>query len=80
MKSKSKVDILSKMIDGLYKKLVVLLAIAGGFGAYSIKFLLSSYWLGYIFIVIFAFVCVAIFGAYVKLNNYIKRLERITDG
>lgn len=79
MQLKNKIDFLSKIIDSLYKKLVVLLAIAGGFGAYTIKFLLDSYWLGYIFIVIFTLVSIAIFGTYVKLNTHIRKLERITD-
>jgi len=36
---KEEIDLLSKIIDSLYKKLIILLAIDGGFGAYAIKFL-----------------------------------------
>ncbi len=39
MEIKDKAELLSKLIDALYKKLIVLLAISGGFGAYSVKFI-----------------------------------------
>ena len=80
MKVKERVEHIAKMIDALYKKLIILLAIAGGFGAYMMKLLLAANWLGYVFMFIFAFVSIAIFGTYLKLNNFIKTLERMTDG
>lgn len=76
MKQEQKTEALSKLIDALYKKLVVLVAIAGGFGAYAVKFLQNENLIGYIFIVIFIFVSTAVFYTYVKLNDYIKELER----
>ena len=79
MDLKDKVDILFKIIDSLYKKLVVLVAISGGFGAYGVKFLQESNWIGYVFILLFGFVAIAIFLTYIKLNEDIKELRRIYD-
>lgn len=42
MKTEKMMDLLSKKVDTLYKKLVILLVISGGFGAYAIKFIQSS--------------------------------------
>jgi len=50
----------------LYKKLIVLLAIAGGFGAYAIKFFQNSNWVGYLFAFVSIVVSIAIFAAYTK--------------
>ncbi len=71
MKQEQKTEALSKLIDALYKKLVVLVAIAGGFGAYAVKFLQNENLIGYIFIVVFIFISTAVFYTYVKLNDYI---------
>ncbi len=70
-------DLISKIVDGLYKKLIVLLAISGGFGAYTIKFLYAANWVGYLFAVVFILVSVAIFITYSKLNIFVKKLERM---
>ena len=77
MKEIDSIDLISKVIDGLYKKLVVLLAISGGFGAYAIKFLYESSWVGYLFAVVFILVSIAIFITYSKLNIFVKKLERM---
>jgi len=74
-----RIDFLSKIIDSLYKKLVILLAISGGFGAYSIKFLSESNWVGYLFATVFIFVSIAVFVSYSKLNIFVKKLERMID-
>jgi len=63
----------------LYKKLIVLLAIAGGFGAYAIKFFQNSNWVGCLFAFVSIVVSIAIFTAYTKLNLYLKELERISN-
>ena len=76
MKQEQKIEGLSKLIDALYKKLVILVAIAGGFGAYAVKFLQNSNLIGYFFILIFIFISIAVFYTYVKLNDTIKVLER----
>ena len=76
---KDRIDMLSKIIDSLYKKLVVLVAIGGGFGAYGVKFLQEYNWAGYIFILVFGFVAIAIFLTYIRLNEDIKKLKRIYD-
>jgi uncharacterized membrane protein YjjP (DUF1212 family) len=74
-----KIELLAKIIDGLYKKLIVLLAIDGGFGAYAIKFLSNGNWIGIGFVIVFIFVSIAIFYTYIELNNFIKQLKRIYD-
>ena len=73
------IEYLSKIIDGLYKKLVILLAISGGFGVYAIKFLSESNWVGYLFATVFIFVSIAVFVSYSKLNIFVKKLERTID-
>jgi hypothetical protein len=79
MELKDKIDVLSKLIDALYKKLIVLLAISGGFGAYAIKFIQHTDWIGYIFAIAFVFVSIGVFITYIKLNMFVKELERIND-
>ncbi len=76
---KDKIDMLSKIVDSLYKKLVILVAISGGFGAYGVKFLQESNWVGYIFVLLFGFVAIAIFLTYIRLNEDIKKLKRFYD-
>jgi CHASE2 domain-containing sensor protein len=72
MDLKDRAELLSKVIDGLYKKLIVLLAIAGGFGAYAIKFLQNSHWIGYLFAIVFTLVSIAVFITYTKLRAPLK--------
>ena len=79
MDIKDKIESLSKLIDALYKKLVILLAMSGGFGAYAIKFIQNANWVGYFFLILFLFVSIAVFVTYLKLNLSIKKLERIVD-
>ena len=76
---KEYIDLISKILDGLYKKLIILLAIDGGFGAYAIKFLQDGNWIGYGFTFIFIFVAAAIFYTYIDLNHFVKKLKRIDD-
>jgi hypothetical protein len=77
MNNKETIEYLSKLIDSLYKKLLVLLAIAGGFGSYSISFLKEGNSLGYIFLIVFGWSSVAILIAYLKLSENIKKMEEI---
>lgn len=72
---KEQIEALSKLIDALYKKLLILLAIAGGFGAYTISFLKDDNSFGYYFAVVFIWASVAILVSYLKLNRNIKKLE-----
>ncbi len=74
-----KIDMLSKIIDGLYKKLVILVAISGGFGAYSIKFLQEDNLLGFLFVIPFSLAAYAVLLTYVKLNESVKEMKRIYD-
>ena len=76
---KDKVDIIAKLIDSLYKKLIILLAIDGAFGTYALKYIAVLNVIGYVFAIIFIFVSIAIFITYVKMNLLTKKLERISD-
>jgi hypothetical protein len=78
--NKSHIDFTVKIIDVLYKKLIVLIAIAGGFGAYAISFLKQNSIYGYVFAFVFIFVSISIFISYTKLNENIKELEKIKNG
>lgn len=60
MQTKEKIDKLSKIADIVNKKLIVLLAIDGGVGAYSIKFIEQANYFGYMLGVIFVVVSVLI--------------------
>ena len=76
---KDKADIVSKLIDSLYKKLIILLAIDGAFGTYSLKYFAESNNVGYVFSVVFIFVSIAIVITYAKMNMWTKNLERISN-
>ena len=76
---KDTADIIAKLIDSLYKKLIILLAIDGAFGTYALKYIADSNIVGYVFAVIFIFVSIAIVVTYAKMNLWTKNLERISD-
>lgn len=75
---KDKADIVSKLIDSLYKKLIILLAIDGAFGTYALKYIAELNAVGYVFSIIFILVSIAIVITYAKMNLWIKNLERIS--
>jgi len=79
MSKSEKIDFYAKVIDAFYKKLIILVAIAGGFGTYTIKFLELSNSVGYMFFVVFVLVSISIFITYMKMNINIKEMERIRD-
>ena len=67
---------MDKIVDALYKKLVVLLAIGGGIWVYTIKFFENSYFiLAFTLFIIFLLIVAVILVNYVKMNKYIKRME-----
>ncbi|NWF66103.1 MAG: hypothetical protein HXX81_01410 [Campylobacterales bacterium] len=72
-------DILSKKADLIYKKIVILLAIAGGCWIYWIKFIDSKdvyfKFLGYSLFIIFLILCVGIGINYLKLNRIEKDIH-----
>ncbi|MDP2894769.1 MAG: hypothetical protein Q8N78_10440 [Sulfurimonas sp.] len=76
---KDTADIIAKLIDSLYKKLIILLAIDGAFGTYALKYIADSNIVGYVFAVIFIFVSIAIVVTYAKMNLWTKNLERISN-
>ncbi len=78
-KQKDKADIIAKLIDSLYKKLIILLAFDGAFGTYALKYIANSSIVGYLFAIIFILVSIAIFVTYIKMNLQTKKLERLID-
>ncbi|MFA6761250.1 MAG: hypothetical protein WCR69_09430 [Sulfuricurvum sp.] len=77
MQSKDKIDKLYKIADITNKKLIVLLAIDGGIGAYSIKFIEQGDLFGYIFGLVFIIVSMAIAYNYNELNKIKRTMEEI---
>jgi len=75
---KDKADIIAKLIDSPYKKLIILLAIDGAFGTYALKYISDANIVGYVFAIIFIFVSIAIVITYAKMNLWTKNLERIS--
>jgi len=64
---------MDKVVDALYKKLVILLAVAGGLWVYTIKFFEQN---NLLYLVLgFLFVALIIIVNYVKMNKFIKRME-----
>jgi membrane protein YdbS with pleckstrin-like domain len=76
---KDRIDTTFKIIDALYKKLIILVAIAGGFGAYAISFLRNNSIYGYIFAIVFIVVSISIFITYYRFNIYIKEMEKANE-
>jgi hypothetical protein len=76
MKTKDKVDMIAKKADIIYKKIVILLASAGGSGAYAIKFTQeSSYFLGSFLWLVLIFSILGLGTLYYKINALEKRIE-----
>ncbi len=68
---------MDKVVDALYKKIIVLLAIAGGSWMYGVKFLEKKYdILSYFLFFIFLFISVIIIKNYVDMNKIIKRMKK----
>ena len=78
---KDKIDILSKKSDIINKKAILLLAISGGVGAYSIRFLFDAenIILGYLFAGVFIITSMGVFVNYIKLHKIEKRIEEIEN-
>jgi len=65
-----------KIVDALYKKILILLAVAGGSWVYIVKFFeKEAYFLSILLGLIFLFVSMIIVVNYVKMNKIIKRME-----
>ncbi len=77
MQIKEKIDKLSKIADIVNKKLIVLLAIDGGVGAYSIKFIEQNNYFGYMLGIIFIVVSMGIAYNYNELNNLKREIEEL---
>lgn len=80
---KNKVDILSKLIEAINKKILIMFVVAGAFGAYAVSFIKDSEFImnmiGYLFVVVFLLASFIALRAYVKMNLLIKELERMKD-
>jgi hypothetical protein len=66
---------MDKVVDALYKKLIILLAVAGGLWVYMIRFFEQNNLLYVILGFLFLFVALIIIVNYVKMNKFIKRME-----
>jgi uncharacterized membrane protein YraQ (UPF0718 family) len=77
MKIKDKVDLVSKIADVVYKKMIVLLATVGGSGSYAIS---QSGFLQVAMFAIFIFFIVGVIYNYFELNGIKKELEEIKNG
>ncbi len=77
MKIKDRVDLISKMADISYKKMVVLLAAVGGSGSYAIR---QNGFLQVILLAIFVFFIIGVIVNYLELNKNKKDLEEIEHG
>ncbi len=77
MKIKDRVDLISKMADITYKKMVVLLAAVGGSGSYAIR---QNGFLQVILLAIFVFFIIGVIVNYLELNKNKKDLEEIEHG
>jgi len=76
MDLKDKVDILGKKAEILYKKVVILLASAGGSGAYAVKFSQDeSFALGIVLGIFFIFSATGIGILYMKLDGLEKEIN-----
>ena len=70
---------MDKVVDVLYKKILVLLAIAGGSWVYGIKFYENNYIFSFFLLFVFLFVSVIIIKNYVEMNKIIKKMQKDID-
>ena len=75
--NKNHIDKLSKVAYIVNKKLIVLLAIAGGIGAYAVKFIEQNNLFGYALDMIFIVVSVGIAYNYNELNRLKHTIEEL---
>jgi len=66
---------MDKIVDALYKKLIILLAVAGGSWVYMVKFFEKEYYfLSVLLFFVFLFVGSIIIKNYVQMNKLIRRM------
>ena len=76
MKKKDKVDIIGKKADVIYKKVVILLASAGGSGAYAVKFAQEGYIVPSLLLsMFFAFCTIGLGMLYMKIDGLEKEIN-----
>ncbi|MFA5233120.1 MAG: hypothetical protein WC390_01880 [Sulfurimonas sp.] len=71
------IDKLSKVAEIVNKKLIALLAIDGGVGAYAVKFIEQNNIFGYALGMIFVVVSVGVAYNYNELNRLKKNMEEL---
>lgn len=75
---KDKADIISKEADVVYKKIFILMAVAGAIGGFGLSIFDKASVIGLILLLPFLFLSFGIVLAYLKLNkleNFIKDLR-----
>jgi hypothetical protein len=77
MNAKDQIDKLSKVADIVNKKLIILLAIDGGVGAYAIKFIELNNLFGYALGAIFMVVSIGVAYNYNELNRLKHLIEEL---
>lgn len=77
MNEKDQIDKLSKIADIVNKKLIALLAIDGGVGAYAVKFIEQNNVFGYALGVIFIIVSIGVAYNYNELNRLKQAVEEL---
>jgi len=69
---------MDKLVDAIYKKTLILLAIAGGIWVYGFKFYEKGYFfISGVFMFLFIIVTLSILNNLSKIGFYIKKLEEI---
>ncbi|MGA9046988.1 hypothetical protein [Sulfuricurvum sp.] len=78
---KELVDLLSKKANVINQKAILLLAVTGGVGAYTVKFLFESEnrAVGYLFAIVFLLSSIGLFINYTKLHKIEMKMEEFEN-
>lgn len=75
------IDLLSKKANVINQKAILLLAVTGGVGAYTVKFLFESenIAVGYLFAIVFLLSSIGLFINYTKLHKIEMKMEELEN-
>jgi len=77
MKNYDKIDLISKMADIIYKKMIILLVDVGGSGSYAVR---QEGLIQMVLFFVFVFFSVGVVINYFELNQMKRTLEEIENG